>query len=136
MLTSYANRMTKTLEKRKLAAIVSTSATLADPHALAVAGGFQEAVRAVAHSFWPGAGEGCGVSHWAGGGAGSGAQVLAGGVEDCGVSHWAGGGEGGGARGGGEIFGQPEPGGGGTCGGGLTSSTIDSQPPEGSSQPI
>ena len=38
--TSCDNRKAKELEKRKLAAIFSTSAALADPHALAVAGGF------------------------------------------------------------------------------------------------
>ena len=39
--TSYANRNTKMLEDRNLAAIVSTSAALADSHALGAAGGFQ-----------------------------------------------------------------------------------------------
>ena len=92
------------------------------------------AVRAAVHSVWRGR-EGCGVSHWAGGDGGGGAQVLAGGGEDCGVSDWVGGGEGGGARGG-EVLGQLERGAGGACGGGLISSTIDSQQPEGSSQPI
>ena len=39
--TSYANRKTKMLEERKFALIVSTSAALVDPNALAAAGGFQ-----------------------------------------------------------------------------------------------
>ena len=40
--TSHANRKTKELEERKLAAVASMApAPLADPHALAVGGGFQ-----------------------------------------------------------------------------------------------
>ena len=44
--TSHANRKTKTLEDRKLAAVVSTVASpLADPYALAVGGVFQQQQR-------------------------------------------------------------------------------------------
>lgn len=42
MRTSDASHKTKTLEERKFAAIVSTSAALANPYAIVVFGGFQE----------------------------------------------------------------------------------------------